>query len=267
MFAAPPVANLLVIRSPDIDHAVIFYRQMGMLFDRHSHCSGPEHYASNICGFVFEIYPQRHSADTTTNVRLGFNVDDVDGVVALLRDIGATVVTQPTDSEWGRRAVVRDFDGHTVELLTPPNREAKITEDYRNIMMFAGCSGKSGSNSTNVDASVPYAADLDPLVGKWASDGEHALTVERGDDQIFVRNPMNDTWRFEISNASAEGSTITFTLKSFLIDGTYHPFNGVPCDAIISPAADDVDSIMYSMKSEHMPEGGAAVLTRLPEGG
>ena len=84
MFAAPPVANLLVIRSSDIDRAVTFYQQMGMLFDRHSHGNGPEHFASNICGFVFEIYPQRNAEDVTTNVRIGFNVDDADGVIDLL---------------------------------------------------------------------------------------------------------------------------------------------------------------------------------------
>ena len=130
MYAAPPIANLLVIRSPNIEHAVKFYRQMGMLFVRHSHGKGPEHYASEICGFVFEIYPQRSKDDATTRTRLGFNVDDVDGVIGLLREIDAMIVTQPTDTEWGRRAVVKDFDGHTVELVTPENREAMITENY-----------------------------------------------------------------------------------------------------------------------------------------
>ena len=103
---------------------------MGMLFDRHSHGNGPEHYASDMCGFVFEIYPQKDADDQTTNTRLGFNVDDVDGVVDLLREIDATVVTEPTDTEWGRRAVVKDLDGHTVELVTPANREAMITRNY-----------------------------------------------------------------------------------------------------------------------------------------
>lgn len=41
-------------------------------------------------------------------------------------------MTEPTDTEWGRRAVVKDFDGHTVELVTPVNREAKIVENYNN---------------------------------------------------------------------------------------------------------------------------------------
>lgn len=138
MYAAPPVANLLVIRSPDIERAVTFYEQMGMLFVRHSHGNGPEHYASDICGFVFEIYPQRNADDGTTNTRLGFNVDDVDGVIDLLREIDVTIVTQPTDTEWGRRAVVKDFDGHTVELVTPANRESTITENYNKAYRAGG---------------------------------------------------------------------------------------------------------------------------------
>lgn len=121
MFSAPPVVNLLVIRSPNIDRAVTFYQRMGMLFERHAHGKGPEHYASENCGFVFEIYPQRNEENTTTNTRIGFSVEDVDSVVELLRNIDATIAVEPTDSEWGRRAVVKDFDGHTLELVTPLN--------------------------------------------------------------------------------------------------------------------------------------------------
>ncbi len=130
MYAAPAIANLLVIRSPDIDRAVVFYQQIGLSFHRHAHGKGPEHYASEVCGFVFEIYPQRNPDDTTTNVRLGFNVDDVDSIVGSLRDLGATIVTAPSDTEWGRRAVVKDLDGHTVELVTPVDRDALIATNY-----------------------------------------------------------------------------------------------------------------------------------------
>ena len=126
MYAEPPVANLVVIRSPNIDRAVTFYEQIGMLFIRHSHGNGPQHYASNICGFVFEIYPQRNPDDKTTGTRLGFNVADVDDVCDMLRGINARITIEPTDTDWGRRAVVKDFDGHTVELVTPANREAML---------------------------------------------------------------------------------------------------------------------------------------------
>ena len=126
MYAAPPIPNLLVIRSPDIERAVTFYQTLGIRFERHSHGKGPEHYASETCGFVFEIYPQRDETSATTNARIGFNVDSVDSCLKLLAELNVDVVSPAKDSEWGRRAVVRDLDGHTVELVTPPNREKKI---------------------------------------------------------------------------------------------------------------------------------------------
>ncbi|MBE9063361.1 VOC family protein [cf. Phormidesmis sp. LEGE 11477] len=123
MYASPPICNLLVLRSPDIERAATFYSQMGLLFTKHAHGNGPKHYTSTVDGFVFEIYPARSSDDTTTRTRLGFSVDDVDSIVEMLLEIGATLRTKPTDSEWGRRAVVHDLDGHVVELVTPPNRD------------------------------------------------------------------------------------------------------------------------------------------------
>lgn len=131
MTTVPPFANLLVIRSPDIDRAVTFYQRMGLRFDRHSHGKGPEHCASDVGGFIFEIYPQKGADDITTNTRIGFNVFDVDGIVDRLREIHAIIVMEPTETEWGRRAVVKDFDGHTVELVTPQNRESTLAKYNR----------------------------------------------------------------------------------------------------------------------------------------
>lgn len=124
--ATSPIANLLVIHSKDIHRAVEFYRQMGMAFDLHSHGKGPEHYASEVAGFVFEIYPSKDDNEGTSKTRIGFKVDDVDSIVALLKEIEATIVREPADTEWGRRAVAKDFDGHTVELVTPINHEKNV---------------------------------------------------------------------------------------------------------------------------------------------
>ena len=111
--------NLVVLRSADIERAVSFYREMGLLFTRHSHGTGPEHYASEAGDLVFEIYPLTPKSSPTAGARIGFRVDSVDEVVRLLSRIGAVVITAPADSEWGRRAVVKDFDGQMVELVTP----------------------------------------------------------------------------------------------------------------------------------------------------
>ena len=103
---------------------------MGLLFTKHRHGSGPEHYTSCFDGFVFEIYPLgKHSP--TVGTRIGFSVDDVDSIVTLLVALGAELVSPVADSEWGRRAVVKDLDGHVVELLTPPNRDKIVPSNKK----------------------------------------------------------------------------------------------------------------------------------------
>ncbi len=123
LFAAPPIVNLIVLRSPDIHHAAAFYRALGLLFSLERHGDGPDHYTSSVNGFVFELYPLSEGQTPTTSVRIGFNVDSVDGLVPLAREAGAEVVSGPHDSPWGRRAVLKDLDGHTVELVTPTGRD------------------------------------------------------------------------------------------------------------------------------------------------
>lgn len=112
-----PILNLVVIRSRNMDRAVQFYETLGLVFEKHAHGNGPEHYAAETGGAVFEIYPEK-SAGATTAVRLGFRVNDVDDTVQKIQELGLPVTLSPVDSQWGRRAVVQDFDGHKIELLT-----------------------------------------------------------------------------------------------------------------------------------------------------
>ena len=115
MYAPPPRLNLLVIRYSDIDRAARFYQSLGLLITRHVH-GGPQHYTSEVDGTVFEIYPatESHPASAT---RFGFAVDDVDALLPPLVELGSQVLKAPHDSPWGRRAVVRDLDGNTLELV------------------------------------------------------------------------------------------------------------------------------------------------------
>ena len=120
--------NLTVLRSPDIDRASEFYLEMGLLFTKHRHGNGLEHYTSCVDGFVFEIYPLgKHPP--TVGTRIGFSVDDVDSIVPMLVAVGAELISPVSESEWGRRAVVKDLDGHVVELITPPNRDLIVPSD------------------------------------------------------------------------------------------------------------------------------------------
>jgi len=108
--------NLLTIRSSNIDKAIHFYQALGLRFQKHSHGKGPEHYCSENSGVTFEIYPLEPGKTPTTDARLGFAVDSVHAAISKLSELGASLISPPTDSPWGLRAVMADFDGHRVEL-------------------------------------------------------------------------------------------------------------------------------------------------------
>jgi lactoylglutathione lyase len=109
--------NLVVLRSSDIVRAAAFYARLGLRFSQHRHGSGPEHFTAELPGGVFELYPLSSDGHSTLGTRIGFRVPSVDAVLATLSDYPGAVVTPARDSEWGRRAVVADPDGHRVELL------------------------------------------------------------------------------------------------------------------------------------------------------
>lgn len=131
MYAPPPLLNLVVIRSEDLDRSERFYRVLGLNFERHRHGSGPEHLAAQpyMDGSVFEIYPANAKSGATTGVRIGFNIDAVDPYMEPLLEAGGSIIQAPSDSKWGRRAVVADPDGHKVELVTPPTRTGTIKDE------------------------------------------------------------------------------------------------------------------------------------------
>ena len=113
-----PRVNLIVLRVADIDRAAAFYGLLGFEFLKHAHGTGPQHYASEADGFVFELYPATAEQGVSSCTRIGFAVTNVDDVTTKLSSFtGARLVTAPKDSEWGRRAVVADPDGHRIELV------------------------------------------------------------------------------------------------------------------------------------------------------
>lgn len=108
--------SLIVIRAQDIDRLASFYAALGFHFTKHRHGKGPEHVSSTIGETVFEIYPLKETSESTTSTRLGFSVPSLTNALGQLRKIHATVLTEPSDTPYGRRAVVKDFEGHKVEI-------------------------------------------------------------------------------------------------------------------------------------------------------
>jgi lactoylglutathione lyase len=109
--------NLVVLRCSDLDRAVEFYSNLGLKFARHRHGNGQEHFAAELPGAVFELYPLSSDGQSSAGTRIGFRVPSLDAAITSLTAAPASIVSPPKQSEWGRRAVVKDPDGHRVELI------------------------------------------------------------------------------------------------------------------------------------------------------
>jgi lactoylglutathione lyase len=115
--ASMAVLNLVVLRSRDLERAAAFYSRLGLSFAKHRHGNGPEHLSAELNGAVFELYPQASDGASTLGTRIGFSVLSVDEAVKAVSEFPEAVLSGAKDSEWGRRAVVKDPDGHRVELV------------------------------------------------------------------------------------------------------------------------------------------------------
>ena len=110
-----PSLSLIVLQSRDAVVSKEFYSRLGLSFQEEQHGSGPRHFAATLGPLVFEIYPCQNDV-SPISLRVGFRVPSVDATVETLRECGARIVSDPKDSQWGRRAVVMDPDGNKVEL-------------------------------------------------------------------------------------------------------------------------------------------------------
>ena len=75
------------------------------------------HYSAKVGETVFEIYPLLKNQEVADNsLRLGFAVDDLDELIADLKQANITIVKNPVLTEWGYHAIVKDLDGRKIEL-------------------------------------------------------------------------------------------------------------------------------------------------------
>jgi catechol 2,3-dioxygenase-like lactoylglutathione lyase family enzyme len=105
--------NLLVLRTANLEELRTFYTALGARFEMERHGSGPVHYAAKLHDdFVLELYPCSDPSKVDAELRLGIRVDNI---FETLKGIEQSVV--PKETRWGLRALVRDPDGRTVELI------------------------------------------------------------------------------------------------------------------------------------------------------
>lgn len=112
-----PRLNLIVIRSAEPSQTVSFYKILGLTFQQEQHGSGPVHWAADLDGIVLEIYPAKSADEVDTATRLGFNVKNASAILNSLRLSNVEIVSDLKQTKWELRAIVRDSDGRSVELV------------------------------------------------------------------------------------------------------------------------------------------------------
>ncbi len=120
----PTRLNLVVIRVADLERSAAFYRSMQVSLVKERHGAGSDHYSADLGGVVVELYLRRSESEATTQTRLGFFVEKLDDVLSACQASGGQLIAAAKDSPWGRRAIVKDPDGHTIELVENPKHPA-----------------------------------------------------------------------------------------------------------------------------------------------
>lgn len=108
--------KLLVLRTAKLEAAKDFYALLGIDLQMKKHGNGPHHYAGTFGEFVFELYPSNGNHYEDHQVRLGFQVSGLNEILSLVVSTQGGIVKQPHDTPHGRKAVIKDPDGRSVEL-------------------------------------------------------------------------------------------------------------------------------------------------------
>lgn len=109
--------NLLVLRAKNPPHLAEFYELLGLRFQSEKHGNGPDHMACDTGAGILEIYPSSTVHASTSSVRLGFAVHDLDDRCRAVTRSEGRLVSAPHASPWGRRATIQDPEGHFVDLV------------------------------------------------------------------------------------------------------------------------------------------------------
>ena len=113
---ARPILKLLVLRTGHLESTKDFYAVLGVEFRREKHRHRPPHYAGMIDGLVLELHSSDGCVMEDHPIRLGFVVSGLNEILALVIPTRGTIVKASYDTAQGRKAVVRDPDGRSVEL-------------------------------------------------------------------------------------------------------------------------------------------------------
>jgi len=112
----PPMINLMVIRTSNLERLRAFYSTLGLELVEERHGTGPVHYSCTMAGTVMEIYPTKRPV--TGGNRLGLRLQTPAAAIERLQlagylPNGSAPLNRGTSSQ---AFMVRDPDGNELEL-------------------------------------------------------------------------------------------------------------------------------------------------------
>lgn len=109
------IPSLIILHCADIGASRDFYEIFGLSFEHQTKADGTTIYINNDPRVVFELIPSDNpSSGSMTG--LGFRSNDLDGLIATLREKGFAPA-EPVRHEYGHTFEVADPDGRIVEVL------------------------------------------------------------------------------------------------------------------------------------------------------
>ncbi len=115
-----PEIGAIVLWSPRAAEVVAFYRAIGVPLEDERHEEGPAHWACSLGPVHFAVFEAAEGAARGRAeggaTMIGLSVTSLEEAVAAAVGMDARVLVLPEEVPWGRRAVVADPDGRSVEL-------------------------------------------------------------------------------------------------------------------------------------------------------
>jgi len=113
------VFTSITVNTPNLENMVRFYEILGCEFDKVKVSIGGELFRSSIRGFELSLMSiQSAQTGGYPKVMMGFRIHDLEKKVKQMTAIpGVIMILDPTDMPDGKKAILQDPDGHSVELL------------------------------------------------------------------------------------------------------------------------------------------------------
>ena len=109
----------ITISTTQLQNMLTFYRALGLLFQENKVDKGSNIHRAVVSGIEFSLYGASSiEKDARPRSQLSFNVRDLEGVFQAVKKIpGVHCILDPSVMADGKKAIVLDPDGHSVELF------------------------------------------------------------------------------------------------------------------------------------------------------